>query len=146
MIASADAPAPGFRDWPHPSPVLDALGPFAGHGTDPLRCGFVVTGNKLNARGFLHAGVIATFADVAIGHALRAVSPAPDRYVTVGLTCELLGSATEGDWIDGTVTAHKAAGRVVSGSIVFERGDRAVATAHALFVPARERPAPPTSP
>ncbi len=130
------SPPPEFGPWEHPSPVLDALGPFSGHETDPLRCGFVVTPNKLNARGFLHAGVIATFADVAIGHGLRAVSPAPDRYVTVGLTCELLGTATEGDWVAGTVTAHKSAGRVVSGSVVFERGDRAVATAHALFVPA----------
>lgn len=125
----------GFGPWQHRSPVLDALGPFARRDDDTLCCGFVVTPNKLNGRGFLHAGVISTFADVAIGHALASAS-AGTRYVTVALSCEFLGTATGGDWIDAEVTTHKTAGRVVSGSILMSRGSKVIATAHALFVPA----------
>ena len=131
----ADRPAPeDFVPWPHPSPVLDALGSLCAHRDDPLRAGFEVTSEQVNARGFLHAGVIATISDVTIGHALAAISATP--YVTVNLTCDLLGRAELGDWIDVQVHPTKDRGRVVAGRAELRRGDRTVATAHALFVPA----------
>jgi hypothetical protein len=36
----------GFIPWDHPSPVLDALGGFLRHDTDPLRIGFVVCSSR----------------------------------------------------------------------------------------------------
>lgn len=72
---------------------------------------------------------------MAIGNALAALSTEGGRYVTIGLTCEFLGSASIGDWIETQVTPHKIRGRVVSGSVVMSRAAAVVATAHALFVP-----------
>jgi acyl-coenzyme A thioesterase PaaI-like protein len=80
-----------FVPWDHPSPVLDALGGFLRHGADPLRIGFVVGGSKVNARGLLHAGVLATIADVSIGHALAASTEPRTPLLTVSLTCDYTG-------------------------------------------------------
>jgi acyl-coenzyme A thioesterase PaaI-like protein len=126
--------ASDFVPWPHPSPVLDALGSLLAHRTDPFRSGFDVTATKVNARGFLHAGTVATMADVTIGHALAALAGAP--YVTVNLTCDLLGRAELGDWVEIVVHPTKERGRVVAGRAELRTEARLVATAHALFVPA----------
>jgi len=125
-----------FEPWQHPSPVLDALGSLASHRTDPLRSGFRVTPTKLNGRGFLHGGVVAVLADVCIGHTLGRLATAGQRYLTVNLTCELLGTAHLDDWVDVVIDPSKLGRRLGAGSATFTNGDRTIATAHALFVPA----------
>jgi acyl-coenzyme A thioesterase PaaI-like protein len=134
MASHAGHSADDFVPWPHPSPVLDALGSLLAHRTDPLRAGFEVTDAKVNARGFLHAGTVATMADVTIGHALAALSGVP--YVTVNLTCDLLGRAELGDWVEIVVDPTKERGRLAAGRAELRTGTRLVATAHALFLPA----------
>ena len=136
MTTTIEPQPAGFVPWPHRSPVLDALGPFARHEDDPLRAGFVVTANKLNSRGFLHAGVVSAFADVVIGHALSAAAPDGARYVTVSLSCEYLDTARLADWVDAEVTRHKIGRRVASGTMVLARSASVIATAHALFLAA----------
>jgi acyl-coenzyme A thioesterase 13 len=124
-----------YLPWAYPSPMLAAIGGFRQHPDDPLRMGFLVEGAKLNARGILHAGVIATIADVAIGHALGSTTTPPTRAVTVNLSCQLLGVARHGDWVDVTVDPTRLGRRLGAGSATFTTGDRLVATATALFIP-----------
>jgi acyl-coenzyme A thioesterase 13 len=131
---SEQSPPNDYVPWPHPSPVLDALGSLRAHPTDPCRAGFLVTTAKANGRGFLHAGVVATLADVTIGHALARLSDPPASYVTVNLTCDLLGRADLGDWVDIEVQPTKDRGRLVAGRAELRRGTRLIATAHALFL------------
>lgn len=124
-----------FVEWPHPSPLLSAIGGFRQDPAQPLRVGFVVDANKVNARGFLHAGAIAAIADAAIGHALAASVHPPARLVTINLSCDLLGTANLGDWVTGVVTPTRVGRRLAAGSIAFTT-DRPIATVTALFVPA----------
>lgn len=126
---------PGFVPWPHPSPLLDAIGGFWQADDDPLRAGFVVDGPKCNARGFLHAGVVAAIADVTIGHALAASTEPPSRYVTVNLSCDLLGTAQLGEWVEVEVTPTRAGRRLAAGAATLRTG-RVVATVTALFMAA----------
>lgn len=121
--------------WPHPSPLLDAIGGFLRSADDPLRAGFVVDQPKCNARGFLHAGAIAAIADVAIGHALAASTDPPSRFVTVNLSCDLLGTAQLGEWVDVVVTPTRVGRRLAAGTATLSTA-RVVATVSALFVPA----------
>ena len=127
-------PPADFEAWPFPSPVLDRLGPFYRHRTDHLRVGFRVVDHQLNARGFLHAGVLATFADVVIGHGLGGLARPPRRGVTVNLVCDYLGSAATGAWVDGVVTPAHVGGRMSSGRIEFTVDGKAVAAARGMYM------------
>jgi uncharacterized protein (TIGR00369 family) len=124
-----------FVPWDHPSPVLDALGGFLRHGADPLRIGFVVEGSKVNARGLLHAGVLATIADVAIGHALAASTDPRTPLVTVSLTCDYTGSVSIGDWVGATIEPGRVGRRLAAGGAVFTSDGRTVCTCRGLFLP-----------
>jgi acyl-coenzyme A thioesterase PaaI-like protein len=126
-----------FRPWPHPSPMLDAIESFLHDPADPHRMGFTVTRAKTNGRGFLHAGVIATIADVSIGHTLAAASASteagPRRFVTVNLSCDLLAVANLDEWVDVTVTPTRVGRKLAAGLATF-RTDRPIATVTALFI------------
>lgn len=124
-----------FTPWPHPSPLLTAIGGFQQDADDPLRVGFVVDDHKVNGRGFLHAGAIAAIADAAIGHALAVISEPSARLVTINLSCDLVGTANSGDWVTGVITPTRVGRRLAAGSITFTT-DRPIATVSALFVPA----------
>jgi acyl-coenzyme A thioesterase PaaI-like protein len=125
-----------YIEWPYPSPVLDAIGGLRQHRDDPLLAGFKVDQHKVNGRGFLHAGVIATLGDVAIGHALGALAEPGQRYVTVNLSCDLLGVAHLDDWVDITISPTRSGRRLAAGAASFHT-DRPIATVTALFMPAR---------
>lgn len=49
---TTDLTPEGYVEWPHPSPLLDALGGFLHRPTEPLAAGFEVTELKNNARGY----------------------------------------------------------------------------------------------
>jgi uncharacterized protein (TIGR00369 family) len=125
-----------FVPWDHPSPVLDALGGFLRHDTDPLRIGFTVDGSKVNARGLLHAGVLATIADVSIGHALAASTEPRTPLLTISLTCDYTGSASTGSWVEATVEPGRVGRRLAAGSAVFAVDGRTICTCRGLFLPA----------
>jgi acyl-coenzyme A thioesterase PaaI-like protein len=136
-----------FVAWDRSSPFLDAIGGFRRHFNDPLRIGFSVDGAKVNGRGFLHAGAIAAIADVVIGHTLAEMTDPPSRLVTVNLSCDLLGSAQGGDWVDVKVTPTRVGRRLAAGTATFRTsGPIAMVTAcscpradRGAFRPARER-------
>ena len=127
-------PLADFEAWPFPSPVLDRLGPFYRHRTDHLRVGFRIVDHQLNARGFLHAGVLATLADLAIRHGLSALSQPPRSAVTVNLTCDYHGSATTEAWVDGIVTPAHVGRRLSSGRIEFTVDGRTIAAARGMYM------------
>lgn len=124
-----------FVPWDRPSPLLSAIGGFARHSDDPLRAGFTVDGPKMNARGFLHGGVIATIGDVVIGHALAVQTDPPTPLVTINLSCDLLGMAREGEWVEIAVTPTRVGRKLASGTATFTT-TRVIAKVTALFIPA----------
>jgi acyl-coenzyme A thioesterase PaaI-like protein len=122
--------------WTRSSPLLDALGGFLVDPTDPRRARFRVEGPKVNGRGGLHAGAIAAIADVVIGHAVARTAAVPAPLVTVNLSCDLLGAAGPGDWVDVEVTSTRLGRRLGAGGALFRTTAREVARVSALFVPA----------
>ncbi|QFG22070.1 PaaI family thioesterase [Actinomadura sp. WMMB 499] len=129
---------PDFVPYDRPSPLLTAIGGFLRHARDPLRAGFTVEGPKTNARGLLHGGVIATVGDVVIGHALAVRTDPPTPLVTVNLSCDMVGTARDGDWVDVTVTPTRTGRRLAAGTATFTAAGRTIATVSALFLPASE--------
>lgn len=127
-------PRAHFVPWSRPSPLFDAIGGFQQHEHDPLHFGFVVEGPKLNARGFLHAGVVASIGDAVIGHSLATRSDPTARLVTINLSCDLLASAHQGEWVDIVVAPTHAGRRLGSGMATFST-ERTVARVTGLFVP-----------
>lgn len=129
---------PAFVPWPHRSPLLDAIGSFDTHEVEEGRFGFVVDGAKVNGRGFLHAGAIASIADAAIGHALAAqmgTNGLATNLVTVDLSCNYLGAARLDDWVDGEVIPLKLGRRLAAGLARLTVREQPVAAVSALFVP-----------
>ncbi|MFG2250869.1 hotdog domain-containing protein [Spirillospora sp. NPDC048823] len=59
----------------------------------------------------------------------------PTRLVTVNLSCDLLGTAREGEWVDILVTPTRVGRRLAAGSATFTSG-RVIANVTALFMPA----------
>lgn len=129
MTAAVD----GWVPWPHPSPLLDAIGGFEARAGDAAAFGFTVDEHKVNRRGMLHAGAIAAIADVAIGHALAASSGSTGAFVTVNLSCDLVGAAALGERVEGVVTPTRVGRRLAAGTATF-RTDRTIATVSALFL------------
>jgi acyl-coenzyme A thioesterase PaaI-like protein len=125
----------GYVPWPRTSPMLDAIGGVSHDPDDPLRFGFRVEGAKLNNRGFLHAGVIATIGDVTLGHTLATRSDPPTPLVTVNLSCALLAPAAAGDWVDILLAPTRAGRRLAAATAHFST-TRPIATVTALFMPA----------
>jgi len=136
-------PAPVERTWvpwDRPSPLLDALGGFLVDPDDRRRARFRVEGAKVNARGALHAGAIAAVADVVVGHAVARAADPPVALVTVHLSCDLLGAAGSGAWVDVELTSTRLGRRLGAGTASFTTdagsGRRDVARVSALFLPA----------
>lgn len=123
-----------FVPWDRPSPLLTAIGGFARHPSDPLHVGFTVDGPKMNSRGLLHAGVVTAIGDVAIGRALAIQTDPPTPLVTINLSCDLLGTARAGEWVDVAITPTRVGRRLAAGTATFTT-TRVIATVTALFMP-----------
>jgi acyl-coenzyme A thioesterase PaaI-like protein len=134
MSAHPDTDRSRFVPWAHSSPLLDAIGGFRYDPDRPLHLGFTVEGAKLNARGFLHAGVISTIGDIALGHSLARQLDPPLSMVTINLSCDFVGSAYERDWVDIAVTPTRVGRRLAAGIATFST-HRPIATVTGLFMP-----------
>jgi acyl-coenzyme A thioesterase PaaI-like protein len=92
------------------------------------------TNGMMNA----HGGMLMSFADVALGHA---VSGRRDRWwVTVRLCCDFVSGAHLGDWVEGNgrIIASADDLHTVEGRIWV--GDRTVMTATGVFKTIERRP------
>lgn len=121
--------------WPHRSPLLDAIGGLEYDPAQPTRLGFRVEGAKLNRRGFLHGGAISSIADVVLGYGLATLTDPPTDLITINLSCDYLGAAREGEWVDITVSPTRLGRRLAAATAVFAT-DRPIATVSGLFMPA----------
>lgn len=132
---------PDYVPYDRPSPLLTAIGGFLRHRDDPLRARFLVEGPKANARGLLHGGVIASVGDVVIGHALAVRTDPPTPLITVNLSCDMIGAAREGDWVDIAVVPTRTGRRLAAGRRPSRpAGASSPTSARCSCRPARPRP------
>lgn len=104
---------PGFLD--HGGPYFLAKG-----GEGPRRVGLRVMAHHINYKDAAHGGVISTFADVALSHAVYDAERPRLAPSTVSLVVNYLAGARLDDWLESEVTIDRMGGRTAytSGRIV----------------------------
>lgn len=117
---------PGFLD--HGGPYY--LGPAA----DGVRVvGLLICPHHINYRDAAHGGVIATFADVALSHAVHDAERPRLAPSTVTLTVNYLSGAKLGDWLEARVRIDRLGGRTAYASGGIWRGPEQLATMSGVF-------------
>jgi acyl-coenzyme A thioesterase PaaI-like protein len=118
LITMSEGAWAGWQCYPGGDPFEDLAGPFFYRVGDDGQavCAFRAERKHLNGGGFLHGGLVMTFADFALFVIARDVIDG-SRTVTATFNGELVGTAREGDLVECRGEVVKA-GR----SMVFVRG------------------------
>jgi acyl-coenzyme A thioesterase PaaI-like protein len=107
----------GYQSWDGTDPFEDHAGPFFFKRTDTgeVRCAFEATPTHCNGGGFLHGGLLMTFADFSLFAIGR--EAIDGHAVTISFNAEFVAAGHAGDIVE-------ARGDVVqkTGSMVFLRG------------------------
>ena len=118
--------SPGFLD--HGGPYY--LGPEV----ERVRVvGLLICPHHINYQDAAHGGVIATFADVALSHAVYDAERPRLTPSTVTLTVNYLAGARLGDWLEARVRIDRLGGRTAYTSGAIWRGEEQVATMSGVF-------------
>jgi uncharacterized protein (TIGR00369 family) len=117
---------PGFLD--HGGPYY--LGPPLG-GVRVM--GLLICAHHINYRQAAHGGVISTFADVALSHAVYDAERPRLAPSTVTLNVNYLSPAQLGDWLEARVRIDRLGGRMGYTSGGIWRGDEQIATMSGVF-------------
>lgn len=103
----------GFEALFRTSPFLETNGPFYQKKEDAnLIVGLRVLDKHVNGRGYAHAGILMTLADIAIGYHSAFSENPPLNLVTISLNNDFMSSAKLGDWLEAHVVLSKK-GRIL---------------------------------
>lgn len=136
----------GFAPLERPSPFLYTVGPLfiRDDGTEREVIALRVEDKHTNTVGIAHGGVLASLADVALGHRLVFSTVPPRTLVTVNLTVDFIGSAKRGEWIEARVEIQKSDGRTAFASARLTVGNKQIVRASGIFI--MGKPFDPNSP
>lgn len=114
---------------------LDHGGPYyLGPAVDGVRVmGLVICAHHINYRQAAHGGVISTFADVALSHAVYDAERPRLAPSTVTLIVNYLSPAQLGDWLEARVRIDRLGGRMGYTSGGIWRGAEQIATMSGVF-------------
>ncbi len=127
-------PPPGFERHDRNSPFLDLIGPlWARRGQTGLELALVIDERHINARGFAHGGVLATLADVALGHAASVTQDPPARLTTASLTIDYVRAVRSGQTVIATVDVQRVGRRMAFANCYLHCGEQRVVRASAVF-------------
>lgn len=114
---------------------LDHGGPYyLGAAVDGVRVmGLMICPHHINYQEAAHGGVISTFADVALAHAVYDAERPRLAPSTVTLTVNYLAGARLGDWLEARVRIDRLGGRTGYTSGGIWRGDEQIATMSGVF-------------
>ncbi len=126
---------PGFDSAGFTPGFLDHGGPYwLGPAVDGVRVvGLLISSHHINYRDAAHGGVISTFADVALSHAVHDAERPRIAPATVTLTVNYLAGARLGDWLEARVRIDRMGGRTAYTSGGIWRGAEQVATMSGVF-------------
>jgi len=96
------------------------------------RFALVIADKHMNGSGYVHGGLLMTFADVAMSQTSRAVSGA-ETCSTVSLTCDFVGPAKLGEILEARVRVTRHTRTMVFLSADIEVDGRPVAVATGLW-------------
>lgn len=114
---------------------LDHGGPYyLGPAVEGVRLvGLLIVPHHINYQDAAHGGVISTFADVAMSHAVYDAERPRLAPSTVTLTVNYLASAMLGDWLEARVRIDRLGGRTAYTSGAVWRWDEQIATMSGVF-------------
>ena len=125
----------GFNPLFRTSPFTDLIGPLYSRGRGPdLEIGMQVEEKHCNARGTVHGGILATLADIALGHTMAFSTDPPTGLVTSNLTLDFAGTAKMGDWIQTSVDIQKQGKRLSFANCYICADDQRIVRASAVFL------------
>lgn len=126
---------PGFEPAGFTPGFLDHGGPYyLGAAVDGVRVvGLWIMPHHINYQDAAHGGVISTFADVALSHAVYDAERPRLAPSTVTLTVNYLTGAKLGDWLEARVRIDRLGGRTAYTSGAIWRGDEQIATMSGVF-------------
>jgi acyl-coenzyme A thioesterase 13 len=124
----------GFEPHGRISPFDDLVGPLLSRaGPDGIEFALRIDERHLNARGFAHGGVLATFADVALGYSAAYEGVPPAKLITANLTIDFVGAVREGELVVATVDVQRVGKRMAFANCYLASDGRRVARASAVF-------------
>lgn len=125
----------GFERADFTPGFLDHGGPYyLGAALDGVRVvGLLVCVHHINYQEAAHGGVISTFADVALSHAVYDAERPRLAPSTVTLSVNYLAGARLGDWLEARVRIDRLGGRMGYTSGGIWRGEEQVATMSGVF-------------
>ena len=101
----------GFVPFENQGPFLEHVGPVhVKEGDDELVLGLLTEDRHANHRGSVQGGLLATFADFALGRAIEADAEDDKDRATVSLTVDFLKPARPGDWIESRTRVDRVGG------------------------------------
>jgi acyl-coenzyme A thioesterase 13 len=126
---------PSFEPAGFTSGFLDHGGPyFLGPEVMGVRVvGLLICPHHINYQDAAHGGVISTFADVALSHAVYDAEQPRLAPSTVTLTVNYLAGARLGDWLETRVRMDRLGGRTAYTSGGIWRGDEQIVTMSGVF-------------
>lgn len=128
-------PPDGFFDAGFSPGFLDHGGPYflKRNGDDPKLVGLCICAHHINYKDAAHGGVISTFADVALSHAVYDAERPRLAPSTITLQVNYLLAAKLGDWLEARVRIDRMGGRTAYTSGVIERDGELIATMNGVF-------------
>ena len=98
-MTASDIPE-GFERHFRQSPLTDPWEPIYSRRTaEAVIIGLRLATPHTNSRGLIHGGLIASLADIAMGHSCGVKLGGGARLVTVGLAVDFTGTAQIGQWL-----------------------------------------------
>lgn len=130
---SAEVPA-GFEPSERTGPFFDLIGPiYASTDDRGIRLGLPARTEHCNARGFVHAAVLAALLDVVCGRNCGARMPPNTALLTVNLNVDYIAAAQNGDWLEASATVARVGRRLAFADGRVEVDGKPVAKASAVF-------------
>ncbi len=125
----------GFEPAGFTPGFLDHGGPYyLGAAADGVRVvGLRIMPHHINYQDAAHGGVISTFADVALSHAVYDAERPRLAPSTVSLTVNYLAGARLGDWLEARVRIDRMGGRMGYTSGGIWRGGEQLASMSGVF-------------
>ncbi|MEZ5650151.1 MAG: PaaI family thioesterase [Burkholderiaceae bacterium] len=136
---STEIPA-GFEPIPmRRNPFIDPLGPLYGKKEDGgLTLGIRIEERHCNPAGNCHGGMLMTLADMLLIFNCTAQTGFDSFMVTINLTCDYLGPAPIGVWLEGRAKVRRAGRNLVFVDGLFEAAGKPVARVNGIFKPTGE--------
>ena len=128
-------PPEGFVDAGFTPGFLDHGGPYflKKQADGPKLVGLHICPHHINYKDAAHGGVISTFADVALSHAVYDAERPRLTPSTITLQVNYLLGAKLGDWLEARVRIDRMGGRTAYTNGAIERDGELIATMSGVF-------------